>query len=35
MKIKNDGPLDMSHQGPVLLTWIQFNPSMNKLSHAQ
>ena len=23
------------HQGPLLLTWINFNPSMDKLSHAQ
>ena len=25
----------ISHQGPLLLTWINFNPSMDKLSQAQ
>ena len=26
---------DLVFQGPLLLTWINFNPSMDKWSHAQ
>ena len=27
--------LQMEHWEPVLLTWFNFNPSMDKLAHAQ